>query len=180
MVETLTANKNYLQPTGFKVIIDRENYPNLEFFAQSVDHPDVSVTAPNVPYSRIGSISLPGDTVDFSQLNIQFILDEDLKSYLELYNWFEDMVNKDFVEPGARASGRLTSATLGRRTAEVPTQADISVSILTSHNNQTKRIKYKGCSPTALSGLQLTSIASSVEYLTFNVSFVFNGFEFVG
>jgi len=31
-----------------------------------------------------------------------------------------------------------------------------------------------------LSGLQLTSIASSVEYLTFNVSFVFNGFEFIG
>ena len=171
MVETLTANKNYLQPTGFKVIIDKENYPNLEFFAQSVDHPDVSVTAPNVPYSRIGSISLPGDTVDFSQLNIQFILDEDLKSYLELYNWFEDMVNKDFAEPGVRSR---------RSTSEVPTQADISVSILTSHNNQSKRIMYKGCSPTALSGLQLTSIASSVEYLTFNVSFVFNGFEFIG
>ena len=55
MVETLTANKNYLQPTGFRVIIDRENYPNLEFFAQSVDHTDVSMTAPNVAYSRIGN-----------------------------------------------------------------------------------------------------------------------------
>jgi len=171
MVETLTGNKNYLQPTGFRVIIDRENYPNLEFFAQSVDHPDVSMTAPNVPYSRIGSISLPGDALDYSQLNIQFILDEDIKSYLELYNWLEDMVNKDFVEQGIRSS---------RVTSDVPTQADISVSILSSHNNQSKRILYKGCNPTSLSGLQLTSIASSVEYLTFNASFVFTGFEFKG
>ena len=166
MVETLTDNKNYLQPTGFRVIIDRENYPNLEFFAQSVDHPDVSTTAPTVAYSRIGNVSLPGDALEYSELNIQFILDEDIKSYTELYNWIESLVNKNFVKPNS--------------TSDVPTQADISVSILSSHNNQNKRILYKGCNPTSLSGLQLTSIASSVEFLTFNASFVFTGFEFKG
>ena len=32
---TLTANKNYLQPSGFRVIIDRENYPrNLKIWDQ--------------------------------------------------------------------------------------------------------------------------------------------------
>tara|TARA_R100001198_G_scaffold96579_1_gene87136 strand:+ start:557 stop:1072 length:516 start_codon:yes stop_codon:yes gene_type:complete len=169
MVETLTANKNYLQPTGFRVIIDRENYPNLEFFAQSVNHPDVSVTAPSMPYPRIGNISLPGDTVEYSELSIQFLLDEDMTSYLELYNWFESMVNEEFVGPGSRSA---------RNGAKVPTQADISVAILSSHNNQNKRILYKGCSPTSLSGLQLTSIATSVEYLTFDVGFTFTGFEF--
>jgi hypothetical protein len=81
------------------------------------------------------------------------------------------MVNEDFVEQGARSS---------RNTSKVPTQADISVAILTSNNTQNKRILYKGCNPTSLSGLQLTSIASSVEYLTFNASFVFTGFEFKG
>ena len=171
MVETLTGNKNYLQPTGFKVLIDRENYPNLEFFAQSVSHPDVSVTAPSVPYPRIGNVSLPGDTVEYSELSIQFILDEDMTSYLELYNWLESMVNENFAGPGARSS---------RNSERVPTQADISVSVLSSHNNQSKRVLYKGCSPTSLSGLQLTSIATSVEYLTFDVSFTFTGFEFKG
>ena len=171
MVETLTANKNYLQPTGFRVVIDRENYPNLEFFAQSVDHPDVSMPAPNVAYSRIGNISLPGDTIEYSDLSIQFLLDEDMTSYLELYNWFESMVNEDFVGPGSRSA---------RNGTKVPTQADISLSILSSHNNQNKQIIYKGCSPTSLSGLQLTSVASSVEYLTFNTSFTFTGFQFKG
>lgn len=168
---TLTDNKNYLQPTGFRVIIDRENFPNLEFFAQSVDHPDVALPAPDVAYSRIGAISLPGDTLNFSELNITFILDEDIQSYTELYNWLEDMTNKEFLPQDTRSR---------RGTSDIPTQADISVSILSSHNNQTKRILYKGCNPTSISGLQLTSVASSVEYLTFTVSFAFTGFEFKG
>ena len=37
---TLTDNKNYLQPTGFSVSIDRKNYPNLQYFAQSITHPE--------------------------------------------------------------------------------------------------------------------------------------------
>jgi hypothetical protein len=114
----------------------------------------------------IGNVSLPGDALEYSELNVQFILDEDIKSYTELYNWMESLVNKKFVGPNS--------------TSDVPTQADISVSILSSHNNQNKRILYKSCNPTSLSGLQLTSVASSVEYLTFNASFVFTGFEFKG
>jgi len=165
----LTLNKNYLQPTGFRVIIDRLNYPNLEFFAQSVSHPDVSLQGPQVPYPRIGNVALPGDALDFGQLNIQLILDEDLNAYTELYNWMLDTVNKDFVPQGSRTR---------RVNPEVPTQADISVSILSSHNNQTNRIIYNGCNPTGLSGLELTSIASTVEYLTFNAGFTYTGFQF--
>jgi len=167
----LTDNLNYLQPTGFRVVIDRENYPNLEFFAQTVNHPDITLSAPTLPYSRFENVGMPGDTVSLSELSISFILDEDLKSYIELYNWVEYMTNENFVSEGGRGQ---------RSPNELPTQADISVSILSSHNNQTKRILYKACSPTSISGLQLTSVASSVEYLTFDVSFANSGFEFKG
>lgn len=171
MVETLTDNKNYLQPTGFKVIIDRENYPNLEFFAQSVSHPDANLGAPAMPFKRIDNVALPGDTISYSELSVSFILDEDIKSYTEIYEWLERLVNDEHINEGPRSS---------RNNPKIPSQADISVSILSSHSNQTKRILYKGCTPTSLSGLELTAIASSVEYLTFNVTFAFTGFEFKG
>jgi hypothetical protein len=167
----LTENINYLQPTGFKVVIDRENYPNLEFFAQSVDHPDVNLGVPTMPFRRIDNVAFPGDTISYSELQIQFILDEDIKSYIELYEWFEKLVNENFVGEGPRSS---------RTNPTPPSQADISISILTSHNNQTKRILYKGCTPTSLSGLRLSSVATSIEYLTFQASFAFTGFEFKG
>ena len=34
--QELTTNLNYLQPTGFKLLIDRVKYPNLEYFCQGV------------------------------------------------------------------------------------------------------------------------------------------------
>ena len=34
---------NLLQPTGFKIVINRGRFKNLEFFAQSVNHPSVSL-----------------------------------------------------------------------------------------------------------------------------------------
>ena len=30
--QELTTNLNYLQPTGFTILIDRAKYPNLEYF----------------------------------------------------------------------------------------------------------------------------------------------------
>ena len=32
--QELTTNLNYLQPTGFKLLIDRVKYPNLEYFTK--------------------------------------------------------------------------------------------------------------------------------------------------
>ena len=37
------SNINLLQPTSFKLIIDRKNFPNLEFFCQSVAHPAIDI-----------------------------------------------------------------------------------------------------------------------------------------
>ena len=54
----LTENFNFLQASNFKVVIDRKKYGNLEFFAQRVIHPGVTVTAPIVPYKRIQSIAV--------------------------------------------------------------------------------------------------------------------------
>jgi hypothetical protein len=113
---------------------------------------------------------MPGDTLSYSELSVTFILDEDLKGYIELYNWMEKLVNEEFVGEGPRSR---------KVNPEIPTQADISLSILSSHNNQTKRVLYKACTPTSLSGLQFSSIAGNVEYLTYDASFSFTGFEFL-
>jgi hypothetical protein len=165
----LTENRNFLQPTGFKVVISRLEYPNLEFFAQSIQHPDVSITGPTTPYSRIGNVNLPGDALDYGELSIQFILDEDITSYTELYNWMLEMVNEKY-EPQQTRSQTLSQ--------NDPTQNDIIISVLTSNNTPSKRIIYKGCNPTSVTGLELNSVASTVEYLTFNASFSFTGFQF--
>lgn len=163
---TLTDNKNFLQPTGFKVSIERSRYGNLEYFAQSVIHPGASVPITEMPVPRIRNIPYAGDAIDYGQLDIELILDEDLKSYTEMQNWLERIVNQP---------------NLTRREAENqgvdPTSADITVTILTSHNNANLRIKYNDCIPISLGQITLASTGGSLSYITFSASFRFRDFE---
>lgn len=168
VTSTLTDNKNFLQPTGFMVSIERSKYGNLEYFAQSVTHPGASVNITEMPVPRIRAIPYAGDTIDYGQLDVELILDEDMKAYREMQDWLERLVN----EPN-----------LTRREAEnkgtAPTSADITVTILTSHNNTNLRIRYNDCIPTQLGQITLSSTGGSVSYITFATTFRFRDFEIV-
>lgn len=161
----LTSNKNYLQPTGFKIVIDRKNYGNLEYFAQSVTHPGSSVAPIELPVSRITSVPLAGDKIDYGELSIDIILDENMESYIEMQGWLERIVNEGQVD-----ENRFNSSV-------IPTYADITVLILSSHNNKTVQIKYNDCVPVNLGSIALASNATDVSYLTFTTSFRFSSFE---
>ena len=164
---TLTSNKNYLQPTGFSISIERTNYPNLQFFAQSITHPGASVNALELPVRRLQGVPLAGDKITFGELQVDFILDEDMSSYIEMQNWLERMVNEgDTTQEQALKDGK------------VATYADITVSILTSHNNVNKRIRYINALPTNVGSIEM-SANQNQTYLQFTSSFRFDYFEII-
>jgi hypothetical protein len=162
----LTNNMNFLQPTNFKVVIDRKQFGNLEFFAQRVSHPSVTVTSPNVAFRRISTISIPGDTISFSELSFDVIVDEDLKSYTEVYEWISSLVDTPYREDR-------------RSRSDISPQVDITLTIQNSHNNTTKKIRYKDCVPTSLGVLTMESVLGDTPTVTFPVSFTVEYFDLV-
>ena len=158
----LTTNKNYLQPTGFRVIISRQNYPNLEYFAQGVTHPGSTVSPLELGTPRITSIPLAGDKITYGSLALDIILDENMTSYKEMQDWLENTLSLN-----------QTSNT----DAKFNPYQDITVGILSSHNNENIQIRYKDCIPTNISSIALTANTSTVQFLTFNVEFRFSTFE---
>ncbi len=151
----LTDNKNFLQPTGFRVIVERENYGNLEFFAQSVQHPGAIVSAAEISNPRLqGGLPVAGDSINYGELTLSLILDEDLTAYKEVQKWMEGSIY-----------------------SENSPYHDITVIVLTSHNNFCAQIKYKNCIPTQLSSVELTSTTGDVTYINFDTTFRF--IEFV-
>ena len=158
----LTSNKNYLQPTGFRVIISRQNYPNLEYFAQGVTHPGFTVSPLELGTPRITSIPLAGDKITYGSLALDIILDENMTSYKEMQDWLENTLE--------------LNQTSNTNTKFNPYQ-DITVGILSSHNNENIQIRYKDCIPTNISSISLTANTSTVQFLTFNVEFRFSSFE---
>tara|TARA_B100000287_G_C20237161_1_gene624557 strand:+ start:62 stop:592 length:531 start_codon:yes stop_codon:yes gene_type:complete len=162
----LETNKSFLQPTGFKININRKYFPNLEFFAQSILHPAVSVTAVEVPVPRVSGIPMPGDTINYGEVSAMIILDEQLSGYTELLSWLESFVQTKYVAP-----------TDGGSATKGPSSADLTISILSSHNNVIKQIVYKDAIPTNLGDIQFEAASGDVNYVIYPATFRFSYFE---
>lgn len=169
----LTENFNYLQPTSFKLTIDRRNYPNLEFFCQNVTHPGMIMSSVEVPYQKVSGVPFPGDKLTFNELSCNIILDENLKGYSEMFDWMRRLLDNNLNGVPSRTQRR------GNAMVNPPTYADITLSILSSHNNLTKQVRYIDCVPTSLGDIVFESTASGTEFIVFSSSFRFNYFELV-
>ena len=150
---TLTTNKNLLQQNQFKLTIDHTKYGNIEFFTSAASLP--SVTNGEIPTNyRNKPGFLPGERVDYEPLNIRLRVDEDMKNYLEVLNW---MIT----------NGTTTGVTV----------ADITLSILSSHNNVNKEFQFIDAFPTSLGSLEFTTDSTEVEYFTIDATFRYDYFK---
>jgi len=165
-----TGGTNLFQPTGFKVIIDRKNFANLEFFVQAVTHPGASCPAMETAVKRIQSVPLPGGQMEFGELTMDVLLDENMSSYTEMYNWMLRSVNSDMI---------TKRDNFGGQTSTQPSYSDITVVALTSHNNTSIKFKYVDALPVSIGDIRFESTNQSVEFVTFPASFRFSYFEIV-
>jgi len=162
----LTTNINYLQPTAFKLVIDRKKFGNLEYFAQSVNHPSVSVVAVDLPYKR-ANLHMAGDKLTFTELTATIILDENLSAYSEMYDWMKRLVET----PNQTRTFGVDE--------DYSTAVDITLSVLSSKNNAIKQIRYIDCIPTDLGDINFQATTQDIQMLTFPISFRFSYFELV-
>jgi len=165
--ESSLNNVNLLQPNLFRLVVNRGDFPNLEFFAQSITHPSVDAPATEMNYSRVSRIGFLADKLSYGELNAQIILDENMNSYVEMNNWISRMVEED-AQPLSRDMQRISNLP--------PLIADISVIVLNSHNNKSRNIKYIDCFPVSLGPIDFTS-QTTETYITYTVTFKFTSFE---
>jgi len=166
MVTTVSTleSQNFLQPNGFKLVVNRKRFKNLEFFAQTVSHPDVSVS-PTVTQFRTTNLLLPGDKIEYGTLTVDAILDENMNVYKEMLSWIKSTVEDKGVSLAAVNSVHQDT-----------TLYDISLSILSSHNNQIDTIVYQGAFPISIGALNFQSTVDNVTYLTFPITFNYTMF----
>lgn len=124
--------------------------------------------ATELPIRRMQSIPFPGESLTINELSCNILLDENMESYTEMYNWIRriqvtDQKGQTFLQKGT----------------EPPTYADITLSILSSHNNMTKQIRYIDAMPTALGDITFEATSTGTEFIVFNASFRFSYFKLV-
>tara|TARA_B110000444_G_scaffold134982_1_gene126794 strand:+ start:20977 stop:21444 length:468 start_codon:yes stop_codon:yes gene_type:complete len=149
----LTSNTNLLSPVGFKLTINRQKYANTEYFITNFSLPEI--TAGEVQLNFRGGIAFQtSESRQFGGLTVRFAIDEDMKNYTEIYDW------------------------LKQNTTEHE-DADMILSVMTSHNTVNKEFQFKNAFPTSLSGVDFNVQANDVEYAQAEVSFRYDEFVII-
>ena len=95
-----------------------------------------------------------GDKFTFEDLSVKLIVDEDMKSYKEIFDWMNSSVMDENV-----LENQL---------------CDITLVVMTSHNNENRTFKFRNAFPTSIGGLEFDAGASEVSYITVDVVFSFS------
>lgn len=156
-------NKNYLSPTGFKFNIVKT--PKVDFFSNSARIPGIQLGNVKVG-NYLKAIDLPGDNIQFEDLTLQFIVDENLENYLEIHNWIYGLGYPESVD---EFKTLITSADGSKDMKEQ--FSDGTLAILNSNFNVSARVKFRDLFPVSLSSLEFTATETDYTYFTATVTF---------
>lgn len=124
----MTVNKNILSPNKFRVLI--QALPDTEVLAQTIALPDISGNIVPQYTNQWLDAHKPGDKISYSDLQISFIIDEDLTNYKAIKDWIEKSV----------------------RGIEGYQFTDITVYALTNNSTPNVKMIFKNCTPYNLPG----------------------------
>ena len=82
------SNPNPLQPNKFLLTFGR--VPNMQYFCQNVTVPGLSLSEAVITNPFVDIYS-PGEKAIYDLLNVTFIIDEELKGWLEIHDWIRAM-----------------------------------------------------------------------------------------
>ena len=163
---------NPLSPNGFRFAITK--LPEVSYFCQQVNLPGVMLGAPEVanPF-RLEPV--PGESLTYDQLTVQFIVDSDLKNYRAIYNWLIALgFPQDYEQYKELVGDDDTKWTeLSRNYSQATLQ------ILGNTNNAIATVQFEDLFPMSLESLTLASTNMDVSYFVGSVTFRYGYYKFI-
>jgi hypothetical protein len=162
--DTTPATNNYLSSNFFKFQLPRTR--TLNYFATAVNLPALNLSPVEMP-NRLGRPNqFVGGRYDLEPLTIQFLVNEDLKNYKEIFNWMTSIglyENTSDIIAGAQVKEFFSDATL------FLTNSAYVIS---------QKVKFTNTYPIQLSGLQFSSQLNDNEPLQATVTLNFENYTF--
>ena len=165
------ANRNYMSPLGFKLIITKT--PKVDFLCQSANIPQISMgTAVQPTYLK--DIPVPGDKVLYDDLNVRFLVDEKMENYLAIHKWItglgypESLGQFSQLKKDDNRTDRRVSDAADSRYFEF---SDATLQILNSNYKPSVLVNFKDAFPVSLSTLDFDVTTRDYAYFTAEVTF---------
>ena len=173
-------NRNFLSPIGFKFTIDRMR--GVEFFCQSASIPSISLGSADTA-TRLNKIKNPGDELQYEDLFLRFLVDENMKNWYQVHDWMREIATpystKEFkYNRGDIKSVNKREATYDYASANNQWRCDCSLFILSSNYRVVSEIIFRDAWPSSLSTLNFDAASPDINYFTAEVSLKYNYYDY--
>ena len=167
------SNINPLQGNGFRFSITK--LPEISFFVQRINLPGMALpsAAMDTPFAKA---PIPGEKLDFDDLQISFLIDEEMINYTALYNW---LVALGFPKLHRQYTEYMGQDEINRYSELARNYSDGTLEIMNNSSNTCKIVQFRDLVPIRLDSLDFNSSNNDTEYLTCNCTFAFTYYEFV-
>ena len=173
-------NRNFLSPIGFKFTIDRMR--GVEFFCQSASIPSISLGSADTS-TRLNKIKNPGDELQYEDLFLRFLVDENMKNWYQVHDWMREIATpystKEFkYNRGDLKSVNKREATYDYASANNQWRCDCSLFILSSNYRVVSEFIFRDAWPSSLSTLNFDASTPDINYFTAEVSLKYNYYDY--
>jgi len=181
---------DYAEPTKFRFGVIK--LPKVEFFCTAANIPGISLGNASQP-TPLKDIPIPGDKLDYDNLNIQFLVDENLENYREIHGWLTGLgfpkdteQFRNLQNAGSDRFPTTKSVGLNKELGKISKAvqddgglySDATLFVLSSKNNAALEVRFRDIYPISLSGLEYNQQETDIQYLTANVTFAYKIYEF--
>ena len=165
-------NRNFLSPTGFKFGLKRS--PGVAFFCNQANIPSLDLGVAEQP-SYLKDIPLPGDKMQFGDLNLRFLVDEDLVNFMEIQNWMRGLGFPESLAEFNDLKNQAILGPMGKSTEDV--YSDGTLQILSSNLIPKFQVVFNDLFPYSLSTVTFDATDTDIEYFTAEVGFKYTIYD---
>ena len=175
MARSQIENRNFLAPTGFQFNLKRS--PKVAFFCNEANIPDLNLGVAVQP-NYLRDIPTPGDKIEFGDLSLRFLVDENLENYLELQDWIRGLGYPESVQEfrDLAADGIVKGPYVKDRQN---IYSDGTLQILSSNLVPKFNVNFRDLFPTSLTTLTFDATDTDIQYFTANAEFKYTSYEIV-
>jgi len=160
---------NPLNPNGF--LFSVQKLPEVTFFVQDAELPAISIGTVTQA-TPVHDIKIPGETAEFDNLTITFLVDEKFINWKVIYGW---LIGLTYPEGHAIYRAFLAAERNSQSRTEIAKgYSDATLTVLDSANHPVQSIRFVDLYPTSLSALQFSSQNTDVQYLKATVNFAYS------
>ena len=165
---TDTSPSKYLSGIGFQFSLKK--LPGVSYYCQSATVPSINLSVAQQA-TRWRRLPEPGDEMNYDDLNVRFLVDEDLTNYLSIHDWMRYL--------GYPESDKDWTKFDDGETYEERQYSDGSLFILNSNFQRKFEVIFKDLFPVSLGSLQLDATYTDTEYFSIDATFKYSIYDIV-